>query len=78
MSSIPYVPTYRAFILRMWTEEDALEAAPESAWRFSLERIRAPEETPPERRGFVSTEELLTYLQVEMRTNLQNEVVNPD
>jgi len=57
------IPTgYRAFILRMWTEEDALDAAPEPPWRFSLERIGTQAESSPERRGFASAEELLVYL----------------
>ena len=58
------IPTgYRAFILRMWTEEDALDAAPEPPWRFSLERIGTQDATAAERRGFASAEELLAYVQ---------------
>ncbi len=56
--------TYRAFILRMWAEADDLAQSPaETPWRFSLEVIGGQDETPPERRGFASAEELLAYLQ---------------
>lgn len=58
--------TYRAFILRIWAEEGELTQAA-SPWRFSLEGIGMQDETPPERRGFVSAEELLAYLRAEMR-----------
>ena len=59
--------TYRAFILRMWVEEGDLQTPATVSWRFSLERIGQQDETPPARRGFASVEELLAYLQTEMR-----------
>ncbi len=67
MNLTTYVPsTYRAFILRMWAEEDARDAEAEQPWRFSLESIGALDTATPERRGFASAEDLLAYLQAEM------------
>ncbi len=59
-----YMPsTYRAFILRMWTEQDTFDAMSPPLWRFSLESIGTQEEPSSERRGFASVEELLAYVQ---------------
>lgn len=57
--------TYRAFILRMWTEERDTQDRARSPWRFSLEPISTTEEARPDRpqrRGFANVDELLGYL----------------
>ncbi|HHY55419.1 MAG TPA: hypothetical protein GYA08_08280 [Chloroflexi bacterium] len=64
-------PSYHAFILRMWVEaDDPAQTSAASPWRFSLEPIVAGDDLRLERRGFASAEELLAYLQTEMRSGL--------
>lgn len=70
MHLTPYPPPYRAFILWMWAEaNDLAQMSAASSWRFSLESIVAGDEPRPERRGFADAEELLAYLQAEMRVH---------